>query len=213
MVMTDERIGLNNASSVPRKKMLYITPTLHYPMLGGQYLRVYNVIKALNGVVDLDILFLGEMSGMGGEEAINHLSKYCNHIYMYETRPKLYKRALRQVFKNIQKEYEESALLDGAGRPVIIARIIVPNAGPAFAAVAIFNFQGVWNDFLQPLIFLHDHSRFTVALGLNFFRSSYNVQWAHMMAASVAALLPVICVFLYCQKLFIKGISVSGLKY
>ena len=119
---------------------------------------------------------------------------------------------LRQFFMNIPVEYEESALLDGANRLQIIFRIILPNCRPALAAVAIFNFQGVWNDFLQPLIFLHDHSKFTIALGLNFFRSSYNVQWAQLMAASIMALLPMLVVFLVFQKQFIHGISVSGLK-
>ena len=84
----------------PKKKVLYITPTLYYPLVGGQYLRVYNIIKALNGVVDLDILFLGEISGMGGAEALKHFNQYCNHIYTYETRPRFYKRVLRHIFKH-----------------------------------------------------------------------------------------------------------------
>ena len=119
---------------------------------------------------------------------------------------------LRQFFLNIPREYEEVAHLEGAGRLYIIARIFVPLARPALAAVAIFNFQGVWQDFLQPLIFLHNHSKFTISLGLNFFRSSYNVQWAHLMAASLVALVPVIAVFLYFQKHFISGISFGSLK-
>jgi glycosyltransferase involved in cell wall biosynthesis len=99
--MTGKKNKSKNRPDSQRKKVLYITPTLLYPPAGGNYLRVYNVIKALSGVVDLDILFLGEISGMGGVQAVDHLSKYCGHIYTYETRPKLYKRALRHFFRNI----------------------------------------------------------------------------------------------------------------
>ena len=76
----------------------------------------------------------------------------------------------------------------------------------------MFNFQGVWNDFLPPLIFLHDHTKFTIALGLNFFRSSYDVHWGYLMAASLVAMAPMVIVFFLAQKQFIKGISFSGLK-
>jgi ABC-type glycerol-3-phosphate transport system permease component len=119
---------------------------------------------------------------------------------------------LRQFFLNVPLEYEEVAVIEGAGPLYILSRIFLPLARPALATVAILNFQGVWQDFLQPLIFLHDHSRFTISLGLNFFRSSYDVQWAKMMAASLMALLPVLLVFALFQRQFLKGISFSGLK-
>jgi multiple sugar transport system permease protein len=119
---------------------------------------------------------------------------------------------LRQFFMNIPGELEDAALIDGAGRLQILYRIILPLATPALAAVAIFNFQGVWNDFLPPLIYLHDVSKYTVALGLNFFRGTFNVRWGYLMAACVMTMLPVVAVFFAAQKQFIEGISVSGLK-
>jgi multiple sugar transport system permease protein len=119
---------------------------------------------------------------------------------------------LRQFFMGIPRELEDAAIIDGANRFQILWRIILPLAKPALAAIAIFNFQGVWNDFLPPLIFLHDHQKFTIALGLNFFRSSYDVRWGYLMAASLVALAPVALVFFLAQKQFIKGISFSGLK-
>lgn len=119
---------------------------------------------------------------------------------------------LRQFFMGIPRELEEAALIDGANRLQILWRIILPLAKPALAAIAIFNFQGVWNDFLQPLIFLHDHMKFTIALGLNFFRSSYDVHWGYLMAVSLVAMLPMVIVFFLAQKQFIEGISFSGLK-
>ncbi len=119
---------------------------------------------------------------------------------------------LRQFFLSIPRELEDAALIDGANRLQILWRIILPLARPAIAAIAIFNFQGVWTDFLPPLIFLHDHSKFTISLGLNFFRSSYDVHWGYLMAASLVAMLPMVLVFFLAQKQFIEGISFSGLK-
>lgn len=119
---------------------------------------------------------------------------------------------LRQFFMNIPRDLEDAALIDGASRLQIIWKIFVPLARPALAAIAIFNFQGVWNDFLPPLVFLHDQSKFTVALGLNFFRSSYDVHWGYLMAASLVAMLPIVVVFFLAQRQFIEGISLSGLK-
>ena len=69
-----------------------------------------------------------------------------------------------------------------------------------------------WNDFLPPLIYLHDQRLYTVALGLNFFRSSYQVSWAYLMAASLVTMLPVLLVFFFAQRLFIEGISLTGIK-
>jgi multiple sugar transport system permease protein len=60
----------------------------------------------------------------------------------------------------------------------------------------VFTFQGTWNDFLGPLIYLHDQSLYTVTLGLNFFRATYTVNWAYLMAASLTTMLPVIIIFL-----------------
>jgi multiple sugar transport system permease protein len=119
---------------------------------------------------------------------------------------------LRQFFMGIPRELEDAALIDGANRLQILWRIIMPNAKPALAAVAIFNFQGVWNDFLYPLVFLHNQNNYTIALGLSFFRSTYSVQWGYLMAASVVALLPMVIIFFLAQKTFIEGISFSGIK-
>lgn len=119
---------------------------------------------------------------------------------------------LRQFFMGIPRELEDAAFIDGANRLQILWRIILPNAKPALAAVAIFNFQGVWNDFLYPLVFLHNQNNYTIALGLSFFRSSYSVQWGYLMAASVVALLPMVFIFFLAQKTFIEGISFSGIK-
>ncbi len=119
---------------------------------------------------------------------------------------------LRQFFMNIPKELEDAALIDGANRLQILWKVILPVSKPALAAIAIFNFQGVWNDFLYPLVFLHKQTNYTIALGLNFFRSTYTVHWGYLMAASIVALLPVVIVFFFAQRHFIQGITFTGIK-
>jgi multiple sugar transport system permease protein len=119
---------------------------------------------------------------------------------------------LRQFFLTLPPELEDAARVDGASTLQILWYIILPISRPAIATVAIFTFQASWNDFLAPLIYLHDQSKYTISLGLNFFRSSYDVRWGYLMAASLVTMLPVIVIFFLAQKQFIKGITVTGLK-
>ncbi len=119
---------------------------------------------------------------------------------------------LRQFFLTIPRELEEAARIDGASLLQTVAYVILPLSLPALATVAIFTFQGTWNDFLGPLIYLHNQALYTVTLGLNFFRATYTVQWAYLMAASLVTMLPVIVVFLSAQRLFIEGITLTGLR-
>jgi ABC-type glycerol-3-phosphate transport system permease component len=119
---------------------------------------------------------------------------------------------LRQFFLTIPPELEDAARIDGANTPQTLWYILLPNLKPALTAVTVFTFQAAWNDFLPPLIYLHDQSKYTIALGLNFFRSSYDIRWGHLMAASLVTMLPVIIVFFLAQRLFIQGITLTGIK-
>ncbi len=119
---------------------------------------------------------------------------------------------LRQFFLQIPPDLEDAAQIDGANIFQIILFVILPLARPAMATVAIFTFQFAWNDFLAPLIFLQDQSKYTLMLGLSFFRSSFQVNWAYLMAASLTVALPVILLFFFAQREFIEGISIGGVK-
>jgi multiple sugar transport system permease protein len=119
---------------------------------------------------------------------------------------------LRQFFLTIPNDLEDAATIDGANILQILWHVMLPLSKPAMATVAIFTFQNAWNDFLAPLIYLHDQSLYTVALGLNFFRATYTINWAYLMAASLVTMLPVLIVFFLAQRLFIEGITFSGLK-
>ena len=119
---------------------------------------------------------------------------------------------LRQFFLQLPAELEDAAVIDGASLIQILCWIILPLATPALATVAIFTFQASWNDFLGPLIFLQDQSRYTLMLGLSLFKGSFQVNWAYLMAASVAVVAPVVVVFFLAQKAFIEGIAFTGSK-
>jgi ABC-type glycerol-3-phosphate transport system permease component len=119
---------------------------------------------------------------------------------------------LRQFFMTIPRDLEEASKIDGANTLQILWHVLLPLLRPALATVAIFSFQAAWTDFLPPLIYLHDQSKYTVSLGLSFFRSSYDIRWSLLMAASFVTMLPMVLVFFAAQKTFIEGITLTGIK-
>ncbi len=120
---------------------------------------------------------------------------------------------LRQFMSAIPRELEEAALIDGAGFFRIYAQIILPLVMPALTVVTVFTFIGVWNDFMGPLIYLNSNDKFTIALGLSFFRTLHGTKWNLLMAASLATMVPIIIVFVIFQKRIIEGANITaGLK-
>ncbi len=94
----------------------------------------------------------------------------------------------------------------------IFWHIILPLSHPALITVALFSDLSVWDDFLGPLIYLNDESKYTVALGLRLFTGLYNSQWHLLMAASVMVVTPVIVVFFVAQRYFVESIALTGIK-
>ncbi len=119
---------------------------------------------------------------------------------------------LRQFFLTIPRDLEDAAAIDGCSRFGVLWRIILPLSRPALATLAIFTFMGVFNDFLWALIVISSEDLKTVQLGLAIFRDRYQTDWGQLMAASVTATLPILLVFFFAQKYFIRGITLSGLK-
>lgn len=119
---------------------------------------------------------------------------------------------IRQFMKTIPKELDEAALVDGAGYFNIFSRIIFPLSKSAVIVVALFQFLGVWNDFLGPLVYVNKESMYTLALGLQQFVGYYTAQWELLMAAATMILIAPILLFVIGQNYFIKGIAVSGIK-
>jgi len=119
---------------------------------------------------------------------------------------------LRQFYMTIPRDFDEAAVMDGAGYFQIYWRIILPLSRSAIIVVALFTFMGAWNDFFGPLIYLKSTDKFTLALGLQMFQGAYTSQWDLLMAASTAVVLPCVAVFLIGQKYFLEGITLTGLK-
>lgn len=119
---------------------------------------------------------------------------------------------LRQFFQTIPRELDEAAYIDGANPIQVLWHILVPNSYPALITVVIFAILYHWNDFLGPLIYLTDPNKLTIAIGLNQFKGMYNSQWHLLMAASTMALIPIILMFFFAQRFFIKGITLTGIK-
>lgn len=119
---------------------------------------------------------------------------------------------LRQFFMTIPIDLEEAAVIDGCGKLRIWATIIVPLSKPIIATLSVFLFQGSYNDFMGPLIYLNSDTKFTIQLGLAGFRNSFSTRYDLIMAGSMLALIPVLIIYIVCQKYIIKGIVMSGLK-
>ncbi len=119
---------------------------------------------------------------------------------------------LRQFFRSLPRELDEAAILDGANPLQVLWHIILPLSRPALATVAIFAGLASWNDFLDPLIYLNESSKYTLALGLSEFTGLYSSQWHLLMAAATVIVLPVAILFFVAQRYFVEGISLTGSK-
>ncbi|UVI31246.1 carbohydrate ABC transporter permease [Paenibacillus spongiae] len=122
---------------------------------------------------------------------------------------------IRQFLMSIPRDLEESAFIDGGGYATIYVRIMLPLIQPVIMTIAIFQFMGAWNDFVGPLIYLNDQSKFTLSLGLRVFQQQTGNSQGEigmMMAATTIMIIPVIAFFFLAQKKFIEGVVLTGIK-
>jgi multiple sugar transport system permease protein len=121
---------------------------------------------------------------------------------------------LRQFFLTIPIDLDEAARIDGASSLRVYWHIFMPTAGPVLAAMTIMIFMLVWKEYFLPLIYLNKADLFTLALGIQYFRgfADYATQWHLLMAASSMVAMPPLLVFLFCQRYFIQGLTMTGLK-
>lgn len=119
---------------------------------------------------------------------------------------------LRQFFLSIPDELSESAKLDGASHLRILSQIIVPLALPAFSTLVILGFVSVWNDYTNPLVFITSRDLYTITLGIAAYMEDDLTLYNLIMVAASCAILPIVIVYLCCQKYFIQGIATTGMK-
>ena len=119
---------------------------------------------------------------------------------------------MRQYFLSIPRDLEEAAKIDGAGFFTTFLRVMLPLATPALAAVAILAFQGAWNGFFWPLLILQDQSHWTLPLGLFQFTQEFLTFWPALMSVTVAAILPILVIYIFFQRYFVASVAATGVK-
>jgi multiple sugar transport system permease protein len=121
---------------------------------------------------------------------------------------------LRQFFMTIPQDLSDAARIDGANEWQIMTKVIVPLARPAIAAVGLFAFLYAWDDFFGPLLYTGSNSKaWTLAVGLQQFTSTHNtIVWNTTMAAAVLFMVPVVVIFFFAQRVFVEGVTLTGVK-
>ncbi len=120
---------------------------------------------------------------------------------------------LRQFLLTIPQAYLDAAKVDGCGEIRTLVRIVLPMARPAIAAVSLFQFFYAWNDYFGPQVYASDNpNAWTLAYGLQTLNSLRDTHWNQVMAATLLVLLPVIVVFFLAQRVFVQGVTLTGVK-
>ena len=119
---------------------------------------------------------------------------------------------LRQFFMSLPKELEEAAEIDGCNPFTTYYRIMLPLIGPAMLTLGVFTLMNTWNDYMGPLIYLTTPEKYTMTLGIAYFKGVYTTQWNLVMAGSVLSVIPILVAYLCAQKYFVEGIAFSGVK-
>jgi multiple sugar transport system permease protein len=118
---------------------------------------------------------------------------------------------MRQYFMTLPYDLDEAARIDGASSFQIWWRILMPLSKPALGTVAVFSVLASWNDFLGPLIYMNKPDMRTMALGLQFFVGQFGTRWNQLMAVSVVTTIPMVILFFFAQRFFMRGIALTGI--
>jgi multiple sugar transport system permease protein len=119
---------------------------------------------------------------------------------------------LTQFFKTIPKDLEEAAFIDGAGHFQIYRTVILPLARPALLTVFILQFQGAWNDFLKPLLYLNTPDKYVLNVALSIFQQQYKAQWNLTLVGAMVNAIPILILFFIFSRYYIQGVAYTGVK-
>lgn len=119
---------------------------------------------------------------------------------------------MRQYLITIPDEIIQSARIDGAGEWKIFTKIILPNAKPAIATLAIFSFMWRWNDYVWPLIAISSPEKYTLQLAIANFTGEFGSDYSSIIAMSAISMIPMLIIFLIFQRQFVQGTVQSGMK-
>ncbi len=119
---------------------------------------------------------------------------------------------LRQFIEEIPKELFESAQIDGAGHLRQVWTVVVPLSLPILATLTILDFLGTWNQVMLPLVVLKDESKLTIPVGLLRLEGEYVKQWGQMMAGYAIASIPLLVLFVFTMRWFVRGVTAGAIK-
>lgn len=119
---------------------------------------------------------------------------------------------LRNFIEDLPRDLFEAAEMDGASHLQQVLNIVIPMSGPIIGTLGILSFINAWNDFLLPLIVLRDKELFTLGVGLIYLDGEYVKPWGQIMASYFIASIPLIIVFLFTMRLFVRGLSAGAIK-
>lgn len=119
---------------------------------------------------------------------------------------------LRQAYLSIPQELEDAARIDGAGEFLIWRHVMLPLITPALATLAIFQFVAFWNSFLWPIIILKTPDKYPLAAGLLYLRGLFAHNTRYIAAGTVIATLPILVVFVFTQRFFMRGITAGAIR-
>lgn len=176
----------------PGRELVYygIMATMFLPGTAATLVTVFNLLKNLGLVNSLVALVV--MAAVGGQVV---------GVFV-----------IRQFIEDIPKELFDSAAIDGAGHLQQIWHIIVPLSGSVIAIVCILDFLGSWNNVILPLVLLRDDELLTIPVGLFRLDGEYVKQYGPLMAGYAISSLPLLLIFLFSMKLFVKGMTAGAVK-
>lgn len=176
----------------PGRELVYyaLMVTMFLPGGAAALVTTFKLISSMGLVNNLAALVL--LSGIGGQVG-------CVFI-------------LRQFIEEIPKDLFESASIDGAGHLRQMWSIMLPLSGPVIGTLAIMNFLGAWNDLIMPLILLRDDKLLTIPAGLMRLDGEYVKMWGELMAAYTIASIPLVVLFIFSIRLFVRGLTAGAVK-
>lgn len=184
-------------------------PTVWHP---ENYATVWN-----DATVPLWRVFLNSLTivifGVGGQLIISSLAAYAFAKIHFKGRGFIFSMfLLRQFYMGLPNELMDAAKVDGAGHFRIFAQILMPLTKPAMISTTILSFISLWNDYLTALIFLVNKKLYTVAQAIRYWLFDDAKPYHLTMATASIFIIPVIIVFIFCQKYFVEGIAATGVK-
>ena len=120
---------------------------------------------------------------------------------------------IKGYIESIPRDFDEAVYMDGGSVFTVFFKVICPLASPAISSVSIFNFLTAWEEFPWAMTVINDNARRTLPIAISgFFGQHQFTQWGYVFAMSVASLIPVLIVFICCQKYFVSGLQTGGIK-